>query len=270
MIEYAPGSAGHALSAITAQTSSSILWGTSYLYNPWANLLQKNQIPGKTGGEYFQQATNGNNRLVPAAISRRQSGLCKQLQLRTKTEAAYEKAQGRDRNFMTVTNPKSFKVNALVFFVIFPGICFTVDARVKAQMPDPVLKKAVGCLVSRDWVKDDIHILGLRTGQTAWIRYKTGPVPGTRPTIPNMMQVIIYSPDQKRGWLLLIRNDEDSFKAIRNGYFLTKYGLDWGAREGNGGLATYRAMSVYATEMAKQQAFRMRLVPISNNCQSED
>jgi hypothetical protein len=39
---------------LTAQTTSN-LWGNSYVYDVWGNLLQKNQIAGKTDGEFLQQ-----------------------------------------------------------------------------------------------------------------------------------------------------------------------------------------------------------------------
>ncbi len=45
-----------------AQTAS--LWGNTYVYDAWGNLLLKNQMTGKQSGEYFQQTADGANRLV--------------------------------------------------------------------------------------------------------------------------------------------------------------------------------------------------------------
>lgn len=47
----------------SAQTTSN-LWGNTYVYDIWGNLLQKNQISGKTDGEFLQQTVNANNQIV--------------------------------------------------------------------------------------------------------------------------------------------------------------------------------------------------------------
>jgi hypothetical protein len=132
------------------------------------------------------------------------------------------------------------------------------------------LARAVGCLVSRDWAQDDLHELGLRLGMTALVRYRFGPIPGTSPNLPDQLQIIIYSPDRKHGWLFLMRvENQGRYIAIANAYTLTLSDGEWAAGEGNGGIATYAAIRKYATEMAKQSATRVRLVASSRGCREE-
>jgi hypothetical protein len=50
---------------------------------------------------------------------------------------------------------------------------------------------------------------------------------------------------------------------------LTLYDGEWSAGEGNGGVATYAAVSKYANRMAKQRAVRVRLVSNSTGCTQE-
>jgi RHS repeat-associated protein len=47
----------------SAQTTST-LWGNTYTYDIWGNLLQKTQVVGKTGGENLVQAVQTNNQLL--------------------------------------------------------------------------------------------------------------------------------------------------------------------------------------------------------------
>ena len=46
----------------SAQTTSS-LWGNTYVYDIWGNLLQKNQVQGKLDGECLQQGVMESNRI---------------------------------------------------------------------------------------------------------------------------------------------------------------------------------------------------------------
>src|SRR5438067_10875354 len=50
---------------LTAQTNSAT-WGNSYVYDAWGNLLQKNQITGKTNSEPLTQTVTLKNQFTPS------------------------------------------------------------------------------------------------------------------------------------------------------------------------------------------------------------
>jgi hypothetical protein len=134
------------------------------------------------------------------------------------------------------------------------------------------LAKGLACLVGQKWVQDDLHGIGLSVGEIALLRYRFGPVPGISPVAPHLVSVSIYTPDEKKAWLLFFRYDPDrGITAVRNGYHLVR-GEDgtWSAGEGNGGVATYRAISAYATELAKQPAVRMELKLSKDVCLTDE
>lgn len=151
-----------------------------------------------------------------------------------------------------------------------------ISCAVTAQAKTPVENRrfdpsrAVGCLLSEDWVRADLHELGLRPGMTALVRYGFGSIPGTSPDPLGQLQIIIYSPDRMRAWLFLTRAEgKESYVVIRNAYSLILSGRKWEASEGNGGIATYAAVSRYATGMGKQGAVRVRLVENPRGCSVE-
>jgi hypothetical protein len=45
--------------------------------------------------------------------------------------------------------------------------------------------------------------------------------------------------------------------------------MQWGASEGNGGIATYEAISKYVTEMDKLPLISVTVTPFSKGCRSE-
>lgn len=148
------------------------------------------------------------------------------------------------------------------------SVCVIAEPQVRSQHFDP--SRAVGCLLRHDWVKDDLQKLGLRPGNTALVRYRFGSIPQTSPNLPRQLQVIIYSRDRSHAWLFLMRAESgDRYIVTDNAYSLTLSEREWAAGEGNGGVATYAAISKYATEMSKQRALRVRLVVNSTGCRDE-
>jgi hypothetical protein len=126
----------------------------------------------------------------------------------------------------------------------------------------------IGCLVAQDWIKDDLRELGLRVGGTAKTRYETGSIPGISPESPTTTNVLLLSPHGTRGWLLFFRTQPDgTTTAIRNGYRVKFLNGVWTASEGNGGVATYKAMGEFVTRLAKRPLVSVQLTPIPDGCQ---
>ena len=143
------------------------------------------------------------------------------------------------------------------------------DLKQSAEVPKS-LNAALGCLVGRGFVKDNLKDLKLRPGAPAWVRYHVGSIPAM-PATPGEFYIAVYSEDDLHGWLLLsFKNEKGEFVSVRNAYRLTKDGSRWNADEGNGGLATYRAMSRFATEFAKSPRYRVKLVPQTQGCAPPD
>lgn len=135
--------------------------------------------------------------------------------------------------------------------------------------PPTTVTTALGCLVARDFIRTDLEDLKLAPGRFAWVRYHIGTVPGMEPT-PGEFYIAVYSEDGLHGWLLLSFRERGKFVAARNAYRLTKVGSRWNADEGNGGLATYRAMSKFATRLAATQRYRIGLAPSTKGCAPPD
>lgn len=158
---------------------------------------------------------------------------------------------------------------AIVVFITLPIWRSQLTAQ-DHQIPI-LLSKGVGCLVRQDWIVDDLNQLGLHVGDFARIRYRMGAIPETLPQNPDMVNVIVYSQKQDRGWMLFFRQGADGgVRAIRNAYRLSKSRNGWMASEGNGGVATYRAVGNYATDLATEPVQRVKLKPIPESCPVEE
>lgn len=158
----------------------------------------------------------------------------------------------------------------ILTFTLVVGCSAALMAKTPTRVPHLNLSRAVGCLMSSDWVNDDLREIGLTRGMSALIRYRLGSIPETSPNSPDGLQIIIYSADGQRARLFLMRREKcDHFAAERNVYDLTLSNGEWAAGEGNGGVATYAAIRKYATGMAKQRAVRMRLTAKSRACRDE-
>jgi len=132
------------------------------------------------------------------------------------------------------------------------------------------LSKGLACLASQKWVKDDLGELGFRSGEAISIRFETGSIPGTSPETPNNTNVLFLSPGGRSGWLLFFRVEQDeTITAIRNGYRVRRTKEGWTAGEGNGGIATYKAMSLYVGDLSRKPIIKLTLEPSTGGCQVE-
>jgi hypothetical protein len=144
------------------------------------------------------------------------------------------------------------------------GYCQVSDS--PENLIPPRLTKAVGCLVAADFVQDLLKSLGLHIGDRAWVQYHIGPAPGTSQS-SDLVYVAVYSSDDRRGWLLIAEpNDRGGFIALRNAYQLSRENNHWRADEGNGGIATYKAMSQFATDISRSRRYLIPLVKGSAGC----
>ena len=140
----------------------------------------------------------------------------------------------------------------------------------QASIPPVSLSKGIACLASQKWIKDDLEELGLRSGEAISIRFETGSIPGTSPETPNNTNVLFLSPSGRSGWLLFFRvEQDDTITAIRNGYRVRRTKEGWSASEGNGGIATYKAMSLYVGDLSRKPITKLTLQPSSEGCQVE-
>lgn len=133
------------------------------------------------------------------------------------------------------------------------------------------LRAAVSCLVSQRWVVDDLKIIGLRPGDSATMRCRQGPIPGTSPQALDSVQVVIYSSDRRSGWLFLLHQKPGTvLSATRNAYRLDRRGRRWIASEGNGGIGTYEAISSYADSLETEKTVVLKLKASSAGCIVEE
>lgn len=163
------------------------------------------------------------------------------------------------------------KYIAVSVYIALGAAC--VAQKAAERQPDVAtqeLSKGVGCLVSQDWIKDDLREIGLHPGESIGVRFEIGSVPGISPATPNNTNVLFLSPNGKRGWLLFFRQEQDgTMTVIGNGYKTTNTKGSWSASEGNGGIATYKAISSYVTQLSKKPKVWFPFEPSSSGCHSE-
>ncbi len=146
------------------------------------------------------------------------------------------------------------------------AVSFSATGQPATEALPQNIHQALGCLVTASYVTDNLASIGLRIGDEATVRYGIGSIPGMMKT-PNMRWIAFYSKRGDRAWLLMADPDrKGGYVAVRNGYRLTEQRGRWQADEGNGGLATYAAMSRYAARLAERKAFKVKLVPLQNGC----
>jgi len=149
------------------------------------------------------------------------------------------------------------------------GIAQEADGKRPVAAPEAV-SKGIACLASQDWVEDDLRELGLRDGKMVRVRFDTGSIPGTSPETLDTTNVLFLSPKGQRGWLLFFRLQQDgTVTAVRNGYRVKRTKEGWSASEGNGGVATYKAMAAYAAVLSRRPMVRLALHPSSEGCRVE-
>jgi hypothetical protein len=153
----------------------------------------------------------------------------------------------------------------LVFFFCLPalgtGQVSGHSTKQSVQVSPEDVQRVVSCLVAARFVQADLRSLGLRIGDKTTVKYHRGAVPGMMP-VPGEIHIIVYSASRRDGWLLIAEpNNKSGFTAIQNAYKLHKVGARWKADEGNGGMATYRAMSKLAVMMADSTDYPVELKP---------
>ena len=137
--------------------------------------------------------------------------------------------------------------------------------------PDQTATRLIGCLLTKDWVQDDLRKIGLIVGRHAVVRYRRGSIRGTEPKTPTTLNLIVYSTDGRHAWLFFARGYRGGkMAAVRNAYTLELDGEKWVAGEGNGGIATYEAVGRFASKVAKGRALRVRLIPATEACPTEE
>lgn len=162
---------------------------------------------------------------------------------------------------------------SIVFALLLFGELFFSSAQAyggAVAAPDAVgnekVQKVVSCMVSVDFIEKDLRSLGIKVGDKTVVKYHQGSVAGMVPT-PTTTHVIVYSKDRRRGWLLMAEsNMAGSYNVIRNAYRLHRTGGTWAADEGNGGFASYRAMSKLATKLAETTDYPVELTPNPEGC----
>lgn len=113
------------------------------------------------------------------------------------------------------------------------------------------VRTVLECLLQKDYVLRHLAELGLHPGSQVSIRYHTGRIAGLSRDYPEV-QIAVYSADSRHGWLFLAYfSDWHRLTPVENSFRLRVERRHWEASEGNGGLATYRAMSRFANDLYK-------------------
>jgi hypothetical protein len=158
------------------------------------------------------------------------------------------------------------KMNRLPVVVLLMILLFAVLAGqvplglAQSSVSSKGIQAVVGCLATKDFVLHDLEQIGLKPGDSVWIRIHVGSIPGMMPT-PGQYYVAMYRRDGSEGWLLMAdRDNTGAFVPVRNAYRLRRDGAHWAADEGNGGLATYKVMSRFATALFQSRRYRATIV----------
>jgi hypothetical protein len=151
-------------------------------------------------------------------------------------------------------------------FLYYAPVSTASQTGQKIDSSTALVQKVINCLVAADFVQAKLKSLGLNIGDKAMVKYHHGSIKGMMPT-PTAIHVIVYSADHRRGWLLIAEPIKGSgYMAIRNGYRLLKTDSRWAADEGNGGVASYQAMSKFSTILADTPDYEVELTPAHSGC----
>ena len=131
------------------------------------------------------------------------------------------------------------------------------------------IQQVVACLAAQEWIQEDLKAIGFEDKKTLTIRYKVGSIPGTSPRNSNVWNVAVFGRKGNDGWLFFVRREGSEFIALRNAYKLSRDGKVWSAGEGNGGIATYEAVSRYVSRMSKQSSNTVTVRPAPEGCRAE-
>jgi hypothetical protein len=162
------------------------------------------------------------------------------------------------------------RLTAYILYV-FLAVTVASGAELKeAKITTHTIHVGLGCLVAQDQIKEDLENLDIKLGSIVLVRAGSGTIPGTSPDASTNINLLLYAPKAKYGRLFFFRMEQNGrVTAIRNSYHLIRVQKGWSAGEGNGGIATYKAVSEYATELMKQSPIRVKVVPRSKDCQPE-
>jgi hypothetical protein len=134
-------------------------------------------------------------------------------------------------------------------------VCCTVACAASGQADSwtvdrELAGRALGCLLTEEWVQNSAKEIGIQPGSSVSVRARGGSVPRTSPSTPSAINLVLYSPDGQRGrFLMVVRRVDGALDVVANLYHLTRTDGQWVASEGNGGVATYRAIARYATDL---------------------
>jgi len=149
-----------------------------------------------------------------------------------------------------------------LYLQIIPLNC---NAGEHKQLPHKV-RTALGCILAANYLRADLTGLGLKIGDSAWVRFHVGSIPGEEPSATEI-QVAVYARDGNHGQMWFAEpNSRGGFTAIRNGYRLTMSRGEWFADEGNGGIGTYKVMSRFATTISRYPGYLSVLSPGGSEC----
>ena len=134
---------------------------------------------------------------------------------------------------------------------------------------DELVTKAAACLVSQKWVQESLEAAGIQFGpkRTTVVRPLGGSIPGTSPTDRDQVSVAFYSSDDRRAALLFVRLLPDqTLELVHCGYRLSRDAGRWRTEDGQGGLATYAAVSRYVQSLDDRRAVKLTVVPSMSGC----
>lgn len=162
------------------------------------------------------------------------------------------------------------RLSLVTLCIAFCAAQSMAQSKVEANGISSGFSKGFGCLLSQSWVQDDLRELGIKPNERARVVYGAGTIPGLSPASSSTTNVLVLTPGASRGWLFFFRVEADgSVVAVRNGYRISHTAKGWSAGEGNGWIATYKAVATYAAELARGPFKKTRLKPSSEGCHVE-
>lgn len=154
-----------------------------------------------------------------------------------------------------------------VILILLTTITSVGCAQTKQTSP---VAYALGCVASQNWALDNLHELGVSVGQKISIRQKTGLIPNVTPENPGQTTLLVLNHAGSKGWMFFFHKSEVGDVVIeRNAYRVERTEEGWEASEGNGGIATYKAISAYAAILYRTPPMDVMLKPTSHACQVE-
>ena len=124
----------------------------------------------------------------------------------------------------------------------------------------------VACWLAKPWAASVLREVNVRIGDTVEAKFGEGHIAGIAGDAMSdrdERQALLLAPDRKHGYLVMGFQESDGRTTVSSAstYTLSRGGRHWSAGEGNGGIATYRAMGLYADKLDKQPAIALPLRP---------